>query len=43
VADDLASLTLDLLVADEGYTRHGVNLLLLFGDDDSVPPEPGSA
>ncbi|MDR1969267.1 MAG: formate dehydrogenase accessory protein FdhE [Burkholderiaceae bacterium] len=34
VADDLASLTLDLLLADEGYTRHGVNLLLLFGDGD---------
>jgi FdhE protein len=39
VADDLASLTLDLLVADEGYQRHGVNLMLLFGDaDDSDPP-----
>jgi FdhE protein len=34
VADDLASLTLDLLVADAGYTRHGVNLFLLFGEDD---------
>ena len=37
VADDLASLTLDLLVADEGYQRHGVNLLLLFGDSDDQP------
>lgn len=38
LADDLASLTLDLLVADEGFIRHGVNLLLLFGDgeDDGV-------
>jgi FdhE protein len=35
VADDLASLTLDLLVADAGYARHGVNLFLLFGDDES--------
>lgn len=33
VADDLASLTLDLLVAEAGYQRHGSNLLLLFGDD----------
>jgi FdhE protein len=37
VADDLASLTLDLLVADSGLQRYGVNLLLLFGD--SPPPE----
>ncbi|MFP8834107.1 formate dehydrogenase accessory protein FdhE [Hydrogenophaga sp. XSHU_21] len=35
VADDLASLTLDLLVADTGKQRHGVNFLLLFGE-----PEP---
>lgn len=46
VADDLASLTLDLLVSDEGFTRHGVNLMLLFGegDDDGAaegaPPHP---
>ena len=32
MADDLATLTLDLLVADAGYDRHGSNLLLLFGD-----------
>jgi FdhE protein len=32
VADDLASLTLDLLVAETGLERHGVNLLLLFGE-----------
>jgi FdhE protein len=34
VADDLASITLDLLVADSGKQRYGVNLLLLFGDGD---------
>lgn len=42
VADDLASLTLDLLVADTGMTRHGVNLMLFFGEGDADPP-PGSA
>ncbi len=42
VADDLATLTLDLLVSEAGYVRHGINLLLLFGepDDDGAPP-PG--
>jgi FdhE protein len=35
VADDLASLTLDLLVSEAGFQRHGVNLMLLFGDPDS--------
>jgi FdhE protein len=35
-ADDLASLTLDLLVAEGGKLRHGVNLMLLFGEP---PPE----
>jgi FdhE protein len=38
VADDLASLTLDLLVAEEGYQRHGVNFMLLFGDPEGDPP-----
>jgi FdhE protein len=38
VADDLASITLDLLVSETGRQRHGVNLMLLFGDP---PPEPG--
>lgn len=38
LADDLASVTLDLLVSDAGLQRHGVNLLLLFGDPD--PPDP---
>ncbi|MBS0467843.1 MAG: formate dehydrogenase accessory protein FdhE [Proteobacteria bacterium] len=45
VADDLATLTLDLLVSDAGYARHGANLLLLFGeaeeDDGTPPPERG--
>jgi FdhE protein len=45
VADDLASLTLDLLVSDTGLARHGVNLLLLFGEPDpgGAPPDPGGA
>ncbi|MFZ2989976.1 formate dehydrogenase accessory protein FdhE [Ideonella sp.] len=46
VADDLASLTLDLLVADSGLQRHGINLLLLFGDPElppGAPPGPGGA
>ncbi|MBV8503711.1 MAG: formate dehydrogenase accessory protein FdhE [Paucibacter sp.] len=42
MADDLASLTLDLLVSETGLQRHGVNLMLLFGDPDSgaAPPDP---
>jgi len=36
VADDLATVTLDLLVSEAGFERHGVNLMLLFGD-----PDPG--
>ena len=47
VADDLASVTLDLLVAETGLQRHGLNLMLLFGDPDSdpdhTPPDPGGA
>lgn len=46
IADDLATLTLDLLVSQAGFTRHGVNLLLLFGDPepgDAAPPERGPA
>lgn len=39
-ADDLASVTLDLLVSEAGYERSGVNLLLLFGDPEP-PPDPG--
>jgi FdhE protein len=44
VADDLASLTLDLLVSDTGMARHGINLMLLFGEPDAPgagsPPDP---
>lgn len=43
VADDLATLTLDLLVCDAGFTRHGTNFLLLFGEDEAgeaPPPDP---
>ncbi|MEO8280481.1 MAG: formate dehydrogenase accessory protein FdhE [Ideonella sp.] len=42
VADDLASVTLDLLVSETGKLRHGVNLMLLFGDPDvASDPDPG--
>lgn len=34
VADDLASVTLDLLVSESGLERHGVNFMLLFGAPD---------
>lgn len=40
VADDLATLPLDLLVSEAGLQRHGVNLMLLFGDPDAVHPAP---
>lgn len=32
VADDLATVALDLLVSDTGKQRHGVNLMLLWGE-----------
>jgi FdhE protein len=38
VADDLASVALDLLVAEAGFERSGHNLMLLFGDPDPVDP-----
>lgn len=41
VADDLATLTLDLLVSESGMQRHGVNLMLLFGESEGEAP-PGS-
>lgn len=41
VADDLASVTLDLLVSETGKTRHGVNLMLLFGAPDRPPAAEG--
>ncbi len=40
VADDLATLTLDLLVAETGLQRHGVNMLLLFGESEEPAPDP---
>lgn len=41
VADDLASVTLDLLTAEAGFARHGVNFMLLFGaGDDDAPGGP---
>jgi len=46
LADDLASLTLDLLLSETGVQRHGVNLMLLFGDPEAAPDSaapPGSA
>ena len=42
VADDLASLTLDLLVSETGKQKHGVNFMLLFGEPDGLPPSSGS-
>jgi FdhE protein len=36
VADDLSSVILDLLISEAGYQRHGVNLLLLFGDPETA-------
>lgn len=35
MADDLASVALDLLVSEAGLQRAGVNLMLLFGDAES--------
>jgi FdhE protein len=42
VADDLASLTLDLLVGEAGLRRHGVNMMLLLGESERAPPDPGA-
>jgi FdhE protein len=41
VADDLAGVTLDLLLSETGVQRHGINLMLLFGDPGAAPP-PGA-
>ena len=41
VADDLATVTLDLLVSEAGLQRHGVNLMLLFGAPESPPDRGG--
>ncbi len=45
VADDLASLTLDLLLAEQGQQRVGLNFLLLVGEppDPEAPPDPGGS
>lgn len=39
VADDLASLTLDILVSEAGFQPHGMNLLLLTGDAEGDAEE----
>jgi FdhE protein len=38
-ADDVATLSLDLLMAEEGWARHGVNLFLLAGEERAPAPE----
>lgn len=43
VADDLASLTLDLLMADAGLQRHGRNMALVFHDSALAPPDAPAA
>lgn len=43
VADDLATLTLDLLMADTGMTRHGHNLALIFHDGGGAGQDPDGA
>ncbi len=42
-ADDLASVTLDLLVSEAGFQRHGVNLMLLFGAPEASSNAPPDA
>jgi FdhE protein len=32
-ADDVATLSLDLLMAEDGWVRHGVNLFLVPGEE----------
>ncbi|WP_109126587.1 formate dehydrogenase accessory protein FdhE [Dyella sp. C11] len=39
VADDLASLGLDILVMEAGYARHAPNPLLLMGEEEAVVDE----
>ena len=43
VADDLASLTLDLLLSDAGIARHGINPMLVFGDPEPADDEAVAA
>lgn len=40
LADDLATLTLDLLIGELGVVRHGFNPMLILGEADP-PPDPG--
>jgi FdhE protein len=40
VADDLATLTLDLLIAEQGYERAGLNFMMLFGRDEAEHSNP---
>lgn len=42
-ADDLASVTLDLLVSEAGFQRQGVNLMLLYGDPETDAPKTATA
>jgi FdhE protein len=42
LADDLASISLDLLVSESGYQRHGHNLMLVFGDPESTDEATGA-
>lgn len=39
VADDLATIALDLLVSETGQQRHGVNYMLLWGEPDDEAAE----
>jgi len=41
LADDLATLTLDMLVSEAGHRRHGVNLMLIFGEPDDDDADSG--
>ena len=45
VADDLATVALDLLVSETGKVRHGVNYMLLWGEpgDEAQAPEHSHA
>lgn len=41
LADELANIQLDVLMAEEQYYKHGINLLLLFAQEsEAVPEEP---
>ena len=43
VADDLATVALDLLVSDTGLQRHGVNYMLLWGEPEPSGLNDGSS